>query len=70
MQKQYQEQVNKASKKKEETRKELQHHQNERIQRVMPEVLKPVKEKEPILRVGPKIGQTYQGFINKDAPKL
>ncbi len=44
--------------------------QKEQIQRVMPEILKPVEEKKPILRVGPEIGQTYQGLIDKDAPKL
>ncbi|MCP3684085.1 MAG: hypothetical protein GY861_15495 [bacterium] len=70
LQKQCQEQVNKASKRKEETGKELQRCQKERIQWVMPEISKPVEEKKPILRVGPEIGQTYQGLIDKDAPKL
>ncbi|MCP3681741.1 MAG: hypothetical protein GY861_03535, partial [bacterium] len=49
LQKQCQEQVSKASKRKEGTGKELQRRQKEPIQRIMPEILEPVKEKEPIL---------------------
>ncbi len=58
LQKQCQEQISKATKKKEETGKELQHHQKEQIQRIMPEILRPepVKEKESISRAGPEIG--------------
>ncbi len=70
LQKQCQEKVSKASKRKEETGKELQHHQKEQIQRVAPEILRPAKEKEPILRVSPEISQIYKGIIDKNAPKL
>ncbi|MCP3684923.1 MAG: hypothetical protein GY861_19855, partial [bacterium] len=56
LQKQCQEQVNKASKRKEETGKELQCRQKGRIQRVVP---------EPFSQVSPEIRQTYE-----DAPNL
>ncbi len=51
LQKQCQERVNKAAKKKEETGKELQRRQKEQIQQIAPGILKPAKElmeKKPV----------------------
>ncbi|MCP4648860.1 MAG: hypothetical protein GY853_02095, partial [PVC group bacterium] len=71
LQKQCQEQLDKASKKG-KTGKELQRRQKEPIQRVMSEIPKPepIKEKEPILRAGPAIGSTYQKITTTNASKI
>ncbi|MCP3684975.1 MAG: hypothetical protein GY861_20120, partial [bacterium] len=71
LQKQCQEQLDKASRKG-KTGRELQRRQKEPIQRVMSEIPEPepTKEKKPILRVGPEIGSTYQQITTTNASKI